>query len=183
MRPSKRDLILEAAVEVIRTHGITGVTFESVAETAGITKGGLVYHFPSKEDLLNAIHEQRAAQWEARMIEVLGVEPEEASVDQRVAAYVKVAIDRATGPELLLMLEASAHPGLDRPWREVAQRWLPDPATIAPDDPASLTRLLAVIASDGLWVSDSLGSLTLPTELRAALIGLMLDLLAASQEH
>lgn len=98
MRPSRREEILDAAFEVIRDDGIAAVTFDSVAEAAGLTKGGLVYHFPSKEALLVALHEQRAAQWEASMVAALDVDLDDASADNRLAAYVKVGITSAAGP-------------------------------------------------------------------------------------
>lgn len=49
-----RRLVLDAAASAIRTHGI-GATLDLVAREAGISKGGLVYHFPSKTALLVAL--------------------------------------------------------------------------------------------------------------------------------
>ena len=51
MRTSKRDRILDAAVNVINRDGVRAVTFESVAAEAKLTRGGLLYHFPSREAL------------------------------------------------------------------------------------------------------------------------------------
>lgn len=51
MRPRKRLLILDAALRVVAGDGVTAVTYGSVAEEAGLTKGGLVYHLPSREPL------------------------------------------------------------------------------------------------------------------------------------
>ncbi|AKO93089.1 TetR/AcrR family transcriptional regulator [Priestia filamentosa] len=48
----KRALILKAATEWIVEHDFHNLTLEAVAKKAGISKGGLLYHFPSKEDLL-----------------------------------------------------------------------------------------------------------------------------------
>lgn len=63
MRESKRTVILDAAVNVIESDGITAVTFDSVAAAAGITRGGIIYHFPSREELIAAIHEHMACRW------------------------------------------------------------------------------------------------------------------------
>ena len=48
MRPSKRDLILAAAVRVIAADGIEGLSFETLADAAGLSKSGIIYHFPSR---------------------------------------------------------------------------------------------------------------------------------------
>lgn len=56
MRPSKKTDILEAALRVIEKEGITAVSFNSVAAEAGMTKAGVLYHFPSREAMLMALH-------------------------------------------------------------------------------------------------------------------------------
>lgn len=50
-----RARILAAAEEVVGTVGAARMTLEGVAQAAGVSKGGLLYHFPSKESLLGAL--------------------------------------------------------------------------------------------------------------------------------
>jgi AcrR family transcriptional regulator len=69
VRPSNRDRILDAAVRVIQREGVTAVTFDSVAAEAELTRGGIMYHFPSRDDLLVAIHQHLADSWEASLLE------------------------------------------------------------------------------------------------------------------
>jgi AcrR family transcriptional regulator len=54
-RPSSRALLLETAAEVVAEHGPTALTFDGVAAAAGLSKGGLLYHFPTKVALLEAL--------------------------------------------------------------------------------------------------------------------------------
>lgn len=54
-RPSSRDRIMAAAVELANEVGPGHVSLEAVAQRAGISKGGLLYNFPSKAKLLEAI--------------------------------------------------------------------------------------------------------------------------------
>jgi AcrR family transcriptional regulator len=51
-RPSQRDAIVRAYVDHVVAHGPDAVTLEGVATRAGVSKGGLLYHFGSKEALL-----------------------------------------------------------------------------------------------------------------------------------
>ncbi|HTO00218.1 MAG TPA: TetR/AcrR family transcriptional regulator [Microthrixaceae bacterium] len=51
-RPSSRERILDTLEELLIKHGSGGATLDAIAEQAGISKGGLLYHFPSKADLL-----------------------------------------------------------------------------------------------------------------------------------
>ncbi|MEM5474245.1 TetR family transcriptional regulator C-terminal domain-containing protein [Hoeflea sp. AS60] len=44
--------VIEAVVEVVARHGISGTTFASVSAAAGVSQGVLVFHFKNKEGLL-----------------------------------------------------------------------------------------------------------------------------------
>ncbi len=52
---SARERILEAAERVTTEVGAARMTLDGVAHAAGVSKGGLLYHFPSKESLLGAL--------------------------------------------------------------------------------------------------------------------------------
>ncbi|NLU82944.1 TetR/AcrR family transcriptional regulator [Rhodococcus sp. HNM0569] len=52
MPTDTRDRILDALERLLLDVGLAQVTIEAVAAEAGVSKGGLLYHFPSKEALL-----------------------------------------------------------------------------------------------------------------------------------
>lgn len=52
-----RDLIITAASKVVLQRGASRMTLEAVAKEAGVSKGGLLYHFPSKEALIEGMIE------------------------------------------------------------------------------------------------------------------------------
>ncbi|BAL87445.1 putative TetR-family transcriptional regulator [Actinoplanes missouriensis 431] len=49
-----RRVILESAGEVIRTRGLNA-SLDDIARHAGVSKGGLIYHFASKDELVLAL--------------------------------------------------------------------------------------------------------------------------------
>ncbi|MDO5619949.1 MAG: TetR/AcrR family transcriptional regulator [Paracoccus sp. (in: a-proteobacteria)] len=59
--------ILTAAETLTRTQGARAVSLEAVAEQAGISKGGLLYHFPSKEALMQGLVQHYLDQAVARL--------------------------------------------------------------------------------------------------------------------
>lgn len=168
MRTSKRTQILEAAARVVEREGVKSVTFDSVAAEAGLTKGGLLYHFASRDDLVRAIHQHLADQWEAQMAAVAGKPAAEADAVERLAAYTRVATQTATRAELLLMLEGATTTEHLAPWNAVIGRWAPPPPT-STDDPAVLDRFIARLAADGLWLYESLTAERLDPALRQAI--------------
>ena len=154
MRKSKRHIILASMVELIEGEGLTALTFDRVAERTGLTRGGLMYHFPTRDALLSAMHEHMAGVWEAEMTSSL---PEGADLSDpkvRAAAYTAGSLAATTRAELLLMLESLDHPELNRFWREVMDRWAPEEP--AAGDAAALDRYIARLASDGLWLNDAI---------------------------
>lgn len=51
----KRQLILNAAIQIILNNDFNALTLDAVAKQAGISKGGLLYHFPNKESLIKGL--------------------------------------------------------------------------------------------------------------------------------
>lgn len=56
---ARRRHILDEAIRIIGQRGYHGFTVQQVAQACGLTNGGLLYHFGSKEQLLVAVLEER----------------------------------------------------------------------------------------------------------------------------
>lgn len=59
-RPSQRETILDAFQDLIVEVGAANVTLDDAAGRAGVSKGGLLYHFPSKADLFAGLCDRLA---------------------------------------------------------------------------------------------------------------------------
>ena len=165
MRHSHRDNILDAAIRVIERDGVTGVTFDAVAAEAGVTRGGLMYHFKSREALIEAINAHLAAQWEAGLERTAGKPADRATPEERAAAWVWNSTAMATRAELLFLLEFARDPALAAPWDAVAARWsTPPPEDL--DDADALARFIVRLAADGLWTYEYLSNQPLPLAVR-----------------
>ena len=55
--------LLEAAETVILRKGIGNLTLSAVAAEAGMSKGGLLHHFPTKNNLIESLVVRSAEQW------------------------------------------------------------------------------------------------------------------------
>lgn len=165
VRPSNRTKILDAAVRLVQRNGITAITYEAVATESGLTRGGLLYHFPSREDLLRETHAHMAALWEDEMARLAGQPAEALTPEKRYAAYARASVQGATRAELLLLLEAGVNPEHAAVWHDVMRKWaMPPPADL--NDEGEMDRFVARLASDGLWLYDSLLERPLSDEVR-----------------
>ncbi|AWB48817.1 TetR family transcriptional regulator [Gemmobacter aquarius] len=57
------ETILEAALEVFSTYGFRGATLDQIAEVAGLSKPNLLYYFPSKEAMHQALLTRLLSTW------------------------------------------------------------------------------------------------------------------------
>ena len=67
-RPSNRDQILDTLEQVIVDHGAASVTLELIADEAGVSKGGLLYHFPSKSAVFHGLLDRCDAQIDDELV-------------------------------------------------------------------------------------------------------------------
>ncbi|WP_022873709.1 TetR/AcrR family transcriptional regulator [Nesterenkonia alba] len=181
MRASKRNDILEAAKRVVQRDGVTALSYEAVASESGLTKGGLLYHFPSRDALLRGLHEHVAGQWEQHMVEEAGGGPEDCDAATRFAAYTRASQnpDRA---ELLLMLEASEDPETYAIWDEIFLRWGVQPPAAGAEE-EQVRQFIARLAADGLWFYEALGTDPLDPQLRERVVTAITRLGATDSPH
>lgn len=62
-RRTPRDAVLDAAEGVILSDGIGSLTLDAAAKRAGVSKGGLLHHFPSKNALIDALVKRKLEGW------------------------------------------------------------------------------------------------------------------------
>ena len=180
MRTSKRDRILDAAVNVINRDGVRAVTFESVAAEAKLTRGGLLYHFPSREALLRGIDEHLVQAWEASMEALLGKTADQATALERYQTFVRVSAQSATRAELMFMLESADPEAGERPWGPAVQRWAPSAPEPGNVDPTPLDNFVARLAADGVWIYEAMYEGQLDEGVRARVAERIAGLLAKS---
>ncbi|MEK1852523.1 MAG: TetR/AcrR family transcriptional regulator [Phyllobacterium sp.] len=61
---STKDKILQAAAEIAKEVGPVHLSLDAVARRAGLSKGGLLYTFPTKAKLLEALVEQHVSEFD-----------------------------------------------------------------------------------------------------------------------
>lgn len=170
MTDTKRQIV-EAAGRVVLDQGVAGLTLEAVAREAGLSKGGLLYHYGSKEALLGAMVERLIGVTEDR---IATSREADTGAGSWTRGYLRAcAVDDppkgdAEGRLGVAVLAAGAiDPGLLERLRQRQDTWRErlcgdgiDPAT------AQVVRL----AADGLWMNDVFGLPVLDSEERAAVL-------------
>ena len=73
---TSREAILEAAIRVATRDGLLSTTIDNVAREAGVTKGGVFYHFKTKDLLLTGMIEHFGREVERVLVTRIADDPE-----------------------------------------------------------------------------------------------------------
>ena len=163
--------ILQAAALVVKEKGASQLTLEAVAKQAGVSKGGLLYHYPNKSALLTAmvahlnenfekaIEEQvrEGMSWLEAYI-VLSFDPQHSQIKESAGMLAAVAND-------LSLLEPLA-----KRYR-VLHKHLE--ANVSDPDLATIARL----AADGLWLTELFKVSPLTDKRRSQILTALLTLI------
>jgi AcrR family transcriptional regulator len=151
------------------------VSLDSVARAVGLTKPGVMHHFPTKEALMVALVDAVLDRWEGQLTARLDDSVAPTAVE-RARAYLEWSLSGEFHESDLVMM---SDPKLRRPltsrWAERMLPWLAFPDEFDLDRRARLTavRLLA----DGAWVSSAVDLYPPDSDERARIRTLALNLL------
>ena len=95
-----RQRVIDACVEAFGQTGFHGATMKDIAKRAGISYNGLLHHFPSKEPLLVALLEARAAESTALLSSAHGRDPR-AHPLEALRGMIAVLLDNELRPGIL----------------------------------------------------------------------------------
>ena len=174
-RSSTREALLRAASEVVRAEGVSSLSLEAVARRAGVSKGGLLYHFPTKDTLLTAMVTDLLERFEADLEQKLQQDAQPAP-GRWLRAFVRATF-ATPQPDFDLtagvLAAAAADPLMLAPFRGAFKRWQ-EHAENDGLDPAHAT--LIRLAADGLWFADLLDVAPPTGSLRTRVLSALLQL-------
>ena len=157
-----RDRILDAAEAVILKSGGQSFTLDAVAERAGISKGGLVYSFATKDDLVYAALEREVARFQEAVSRRLGSGP--VGPVELVLAHIEEALeedDAATQMAAFLVTALVHAPEMLEPVRRY-YRALLNPLRSKGSDMHEVRH--ALLAVEGIFLLRGLGFVEVPAD-------------------
>jgi AcrR family transcriptional regulator len=153
-KPSAKAKILNAAALVVDRAGAAHLTIDAVAAKAELSKGGVLYHFPSKRAMLEGMVQHVVQQTRER------VASHQAEIGDAANSTVRSLImavqdqdDQERAMSLAILAAAAENPALLDPIREVIADWFADV-----EDEGRLGVLL-LLATEGIRFLDMLNLL------------------------
>ncbi|MEN6627742.1 MAG: TetR/AcrR family transcriptional regulator [Candidatus Sumerlaeia bacterium] len=151
--------ILAAAEEVVRESGAVHLTLDAVAARAGVSKGGLLYHFRNKEALIRAMLTRMPMTVLDHAKDIVPTLPQGPGRDLRSAILATRDV-LATGKMQGLsssLLAAAYDPSLFAPIRDQRYEFIEKYSAQGLPKPFINAILLAI---EGLWIMESLSIAT-----------------------
>jgi AcrR family transcriptional regulator len=161
-----RDIILRAAEAIVAEAGVTALTYDALVARSGVTRGGITYHFPTREALLQALVTHDLAAWETCLAEKRAGF---SGVGADLHAYIASTADTTPEEGRLcagLLSSTMSAPDLAEPWRDFFARYQQNLKTLPDPDLA----LIVSLAADGLFFLEILGLAAFPEAVRSRLI-------------
>lgn len=106
--PAARGRILDAAEQLVADQGASSLTLDAVAQAAGVSKGGLLYHYPNKDALLAAMIERHCDDLDERCARELEGLPADQPSSRLKASILGVLTPRAGREDVGSALLAAA---------------------------------------------------------------------------
>jgi AcrR family transcriptional regulator len=172
-RPSSREAMLDAAVAVTLEQGANKLTLDAVAKRAGASKGGVMYNFPTKEALLEALLERLTSHNRQASEAIAATLPD--APGRALQAYVMNSVrdpdedDRVSGA---LVAVVNGSPAL---LQRVAGYFARRFEVISSDVPFDRAAL-AHVATEGLWLMELLQVSPFNAPQRARVVQLLTEL-------
>jgi AcrR family transcriptional regulator len=181
MAPTRTDEILHAAMSLVLTKGVNALTIDAVARTAKLSKGGVLYHFPSKESLIAGMIAGLIAGFEADVAKHLEKDNQFPGAFTR--AYLRASLDpinpsagdASTKLGLFAALSAGTamDPKLIEPLQQGFVAWQ---KRLESDGISPVLATMVRVAVDGLWFAEVLNLGVPAKSIRRNLVTHLLEL-------
>ena len=151
-RASRKIDILNAASRIVSEKGIFNLTLEAVAKEAGFSKGGLLYHYPSKEALVEGMVEHLTQSYDQKIAEKAQSDPQE--MGRWLRAYVDVTFNDTYKNKDMnygLMAAKAVNEELLDPIRELYVKWQ---SAIENEGIDPIEATIIRLATDGMWLAE-----------------------------
>ncbi len=119
--------IIDAAEEVVLRDGVARLTLDAAAAEAGLSKGGVLYHFPTRDALVAAMVEKIIEEFDQDIAHLLEHDTGPGSFTR---AYIRATMapssprpDREDRLGAAVIAAAAAEPALLVPLQLAADRW------------------------------------------------------------
>ena len=171
---ASRERIFDAAERLVSEVGAGRLTLDAVAQAAGISKGGLLYHFPSKEALVSGLAQRYVRHLRSCIDDARETLPAEPAAQLKACVLGMLGDDPRCKTLGAALLATAAN---DLTLLEVIRQHVAEQSQELAENPSAFARAAVVaLAVDGLKMRESLRIADFSEQQRAAIVRALLQL-------
>ncbi|AMN50230.1 TetR/AcrR family transcriptional regulator [Psychrobacter sp. P2G3] len=166
-----RRALLDQAARITLEQGLSKVTFQAVADAVGVTKGGVMHHFTTKNALILEVFHDAMAKFEAEVNQAMARDPVRYGSFTR--AYIDATISLGEKGQEEFDNQATLYVLMlgDSELRELWAAWSNEQLEKHKATDNTETLCMVRLVADGIWLSDFSGiNISDKKSLRARLI-------------
>ena len=168
-----RRALLDEAARITLEQGLSKVTFQAVADAVGVTKGGVMHHFATKDTLILEVFYDAMSKFEAEVNAAMAKDP--VSYGSFTRAYIDATISLGEKGQAEFNSQATLYVLMlgDRMLRERWAEWSNEQLKKYAATDNSETLCMVRLVADGIWLSDFSGiDISDKTSIRERLINM-----------
>ena len=152
-----RRALLDQAARITLEQGLSKVTFQAVADAVGVTKGGVMHHFTTKNALILEVFHDAMAKFEAEVNQAMAKDPVRYGSFTR--AYIDATISLGEKGQEEFDNQATLYVLMlgDSELRELWAKWANEQLKKHEATDNTETLCMVRLVADGIWLSDFSG--------------------------
>lgn len=156
-----RKLILEAAIELANTLELSQISFDALSKKCGLSKGGIIHHFPSKEAIFDTLFKENFEEYQNWVKEELASE----DLPNPAIALMRVTIRKCNDESYRKLMKTIYKCLVNNDhyctlWNE----WFSNNIMKDLDENKEIKTLLGTMVAMGIWNMNTLGLYQIESE-------------------
>lgn len=156
-----RKLILEAAIELANTLELSQISFDALSKKCGLSKGGIIHHFPTKESIFDTLFKENFEEYQNWVLEELQSEV----LPNPAVALLRVTLRKCNDESYRKLMKVIYKCLVNNEhycllWNE----WFSEYIIKDLDEESEIKTLLGSLVAIGIWNMNTLGLYKIETQ-------------------
>lgn len=149
-----RKLILEAAIELANTLELSQISFDALSKKCGLSKGGIIHHFPTKESIFDTLFKENFEEYQNWVQEELQSE----KLANPAIALLRVTLRKCNDESYRKLMKVIYKCLVNNDqYCQLWNRWFSDFIIKDLDEDSEIKTLLGSLVAIGIWNMNTLG--------------------------
>ncbi|REG99498.1 TetR/AcrR family transcriptional regulator [Flavobacterium aquicola] len=156
-----RKLILETAIELANTYELSQISFDALAKKCGLSKGGIIHHFPTKEAIFDTLFKENFEEYKIWVQEELNSE----DLPNPAIALLRITLKKCNDESYRRLMKVIYKCLVNNEqYCQLWNEWFSEHIIKNLDEDSEIKTLLGSLVAIGIWNMNTLGLYKIETQ-------------------